>query len=166
MRKVVHSTGLIGIESLLNNDNAGRESYLCCSSIGCDKYFDREVMFLIEGEVLREFNGDIGCLELSDNPTNFGYDEIHIAGDYEVKALFIPNDRERFKLEDFRNAYHFITEILQETIEVVSESDDEEAIEFVRDWRHFEPENITDEEYIAIWNDRYNLDIPEDYLVG
>lgn len=165
MRKVVHSTGLIGIQDLLENRNSGKESYLCCSSIGCKRYFDREVMFLVEGEVLREFNGDIGSLDTTDNPKKYGYDEIHLAGDYKVKALFIPDDRERFDLDDFRNAYHFITEILQQQIEVVSESNDQKVIEHVKDWEHFEPENMEDEEYINIWNVKYDLDIPESELI-
>lgn len=161
MKKLVHSTALIGIEDLMQH-KANKGSYLCCSSIGCNHYFNREIMFRINGEVLREFDGDIGSLGMS--ATNYGYDEIHV-GDYEVEALFIPSDRENWSLEVFRDAYYYITMILQETIQVVSENENEEEIEFVTNLEHYEPENMNDDEFLSIWSN-YNLDLTDEELIG
>jgi hypothetical protein len=148
--KVVHSANMQGIEMLLNHDNRGSE-YLCCSSKGCTRYMDTDVAFLIEGNVLRKFSGDIGDLDLADNPQNYGYDELHIANDYEVKALYIPDDNGEWDLEIFRDAYYYITEILQKNIEVIAEDGDQEKVDFVKDHKPYYPENMSDEKFVELW---------------
>lgn len=154
----VHATSMDGVSSLLNSSGGT----LRVSSIGSKRYFNREVLFLVRGEVENAFDGDIGDIDLADNPRDFGYDEIHIKN-FEVIGLFIPEDNDnRWDIDIFADAFHFITMILDKNIEVIHESNDKSVIDYVvrKDYMKY-----SDEEYIDIWNYKYNLDIPEDHLV-
>lgn len=163
-KKIIHSANMQGIEMLLSHDSRGEE-YLCCSSKGSIRYMNTDITFLLEGEILREFFGDIGCLDMADNPNNYGYDELHVGNDYEAKALFIPDDSGEWRLETFRDAYYYITEILQKNIEVVSEDGDQEKIDYVTDHTPYYPENMEDEDYVELWQS-YFPEMSEEELIA
>ena len=99
-RRVIHAGNTAGIETLLK----GREvenDYLCCSSVESSSFLDRDIFFLIEGEVIREFSGDIGWL--GGSPKNTPYDEIHI-GEYKVVGIDSRTDLANIQIAVFTAA--------------------------------------------------------------
>lgn len=86
-RRVVHGANTAGIERLLAGqfEEDSRSEYLCCSSMECSSFLDRDILFLVEGEVLREYSGDVGWV--GGTPKNTPYDEIHLAPQYEVVGI-------------------------------------------------------------------------------
>ena len=92
MTRVIHSANPAGIETLLNGTE--EFDYLCCSSTSCPGFF-RNLLFTVEGEILRQFGGDVGAGSL-DPEKNMGantpWDEIHIENGYKVIGIDARSD--------------------------------------------------------------------------
>ena len=140
IKKVIHATNICGIESLIKKE---KDDYLCCSSLDCKDFFHREVLFVIKGNVVREYNGDIGSIGMTPKKTN--YDELHIEGDYEVLGLYVSENTEDFTLENIAKAKSYINCILELPIEIIGATDNQ-LQEIAR--MEEEIENLPEDEYI------------------
>lgn len=124
IKQVIHATNICGIEDLYKNDQDN--NYLCCSSLGCLDYFHRDVLFLIEGDVTREYTGDIGTIGMSAKNTN--YDELHVEGKFEILGLYIPNNMEFFDLKNYAIARSYINDILELPVDIINVTDSQMEI--------------------------------------
>ena len=82
-RQAIHAANIGGIWNLYREQD--KHDYLCCSSLDCPDFFHRDVLFLVEGEVAREYWGDIGSIGMS--PKRTSYDEVHIEGEFDILAF-------------------------------------------------------------------------------
>ena len=105
-RRVIHAGNTAGIACLLEGQEItpenDKENYLCCSSLSCEGFLGRDILFLIEGEVLRHFSGDIGWLG-NESPRNTAWDEIHI-GKFEVVGIDSRTDLANIQIAVFTAA--------------------------------------------------------------
>jgi len=149
IKRVIHAANICGTEDLLIKKTHYENKYLCCSSIDCLDFFHRDVLFLVEGEVVAEFSGDIGCIGF--DPKNTIYNELHVIN-YTVEGLYIPDNMEFFDLRDFAKARVFINDILEMAIKYINCNEEQ-----ISQLENFEEEfaNMSDEEYkneFDFWN--------------
>ena len=109
IQKCIHATNICGLSELYLQNN--QYEYLCCSSIGCPDYFHRDILILVEGNVIRYYSGDIGCIGFSPKKTD--YDELHLEGQFDILGLYIPSNMQNFDLYNYAIAKSYIEDILQ-----------------------------------------------------
>lgn len=115
MKQVIHAANIGGIENLYKQSE---NDYLCCSSLGCPDYFHRDVLFLVEGKVTREYWGDIGSIGMSPKKTD--YDEVHIEGEFDILGLYVPDNMEFFDLRNYAIAKLLIEDWLQIPVKILN----------------------------------------------
>ena len=120
IKQVIHATNICGIDSLINNQKEyiDNNNYLCCSSIGCSDYLHRQILLLVEGNVTREYTGDIGSIGM--DAKNTPYDELHLEGNFDIIGLYIPNNTEYFDLKNYAAAKHIIEDIFEIHIDIIN----------------------------------------------
>ncbi len=132
MRKqIAHATNLNGIENLLNHESNGA-NYLCCSNITCEGFMNRDVLFLVDGEVIAEYSGDCGSDKIGSNvmgERNTIYDEVHVANDYEVEGLYWVEGK---TVESYAAAFAYMIYVLQLPCEIINADEDTERQ--IKDW--------------------------------
>ena len=118
IKQVIHATNICGIDSLINNQQEyiDNNNYLCCSSVGCNDYLHRQILLLVEGDVVREYTGDIGSIGM--NAKNTPYDELHIEGSFDIIGLYIPANIEFFDLKEYAIAKYIFENIYDTCIEI------------------------------------------------
>jgi len=112
MKQVLHATNLSGIENLMKHRDNGND-YLCCSNIDCKGFLDRDVLFLIESEVIAEFYGDCGSAGNQNDEMsvrNTVWDEVHVSNDYTVEGLYWLEGK---NAELYAAAYEYITSVFE-----------------------------------------------------
>lgn len=124
-KQVIHAANICGIESLINNQqyHIDNNDYLCCSSIGCTDYLHRQILLLVEGDIVREYTGDIGSIGMSAKKTS--YDELHIEGSFDIIGLYVPSNMEFFDLKEYAIAKYIFENIYDTYIEVVNATDEQ-----------------------------------------
>lgn len=125
IKQVIHATNICGIDSLINNQQEyiDNNNYLCCSSVGCNDYLHRQILLLVEGNVVREYTGDIGSIGMT--AKNTPYDELHIEGNFDILGLYISNNTEYFDLKEYAIAKYIFENIYDTCITVINATEEQ-----------------------------------------
>lgn len=146
-KKVIHAANIAGIDDLYNNND--NYNYLCCSSMDCQGFMARHILFLVEGEVLAEHWGDTGSDGKNHtglSPKNTEWDEIHIANGFCVHGLYY---HPAYSVEAYAIAYAYITDVLQLPCEIYNAGN--ETVQKIRSWSD-EMDDETFYDWLYDWN--------------
>ena len=99
IRKLIHSTTIEGLESLIDGQEIEVRPKLSCSSLG-KRNLPREIILLVEvdeNDIIAEYNGDAATDEngVSLRVKNYGWDEILVRGGaYKVIGFYADENSE------------------------------------------------------------------------